>query len=209
MFDGGQFLGFLAAVVVLILVPGPNTILILANSLSGGRSVGLATAIGVEIGTVFHTVAAALGLSAVLSTSALAFDLVKYGGAAYLVVLGVRMLRHGENKLVAASSVGRDLSRTMGRAAFTNVINPKVALFFLAFLPQFTHPERGNLLLQFVLLGLVVSTVGLILGSTLALTAGSFATWLNADSAFGRWQRRRTSSVLVGLGVRLALARRT
>ena len=207
MFDTTQLLGFGAAVVVLVLVPGPNTMLILAHSLAGGRTAGLATVLGVEVGTVVHTLAAALGLSAILATSALAFDILKYVGAAYLVWVGVRELRQGR---VAHADGPRAEDMRLGeafrRAVLGNVVNPKVALFFLAFLPQFVHPERGHTVLQFAVLGLIVSAVGFCFGSLMAMAAGSLSGWLR-HAAVARWQHRFRGSVLLGLGVRLALVR--
>ena len=208
MFDSAQLAGFVMAVVVLVLVPGPNTMLILAHSLGAGRRAGLATVLGVETATLVHTGAAALGLSAVLSTSALAFELVKYAGAAYLMFLGLRaLLGGGHSLLVSTRAMRLKLSQAYARAVVTNVLNPKVALFFLALLPQFVNPERGNLVLQFFILGLIVSAVGLCFGSALAVGAGAIRKWLG-EGAVGRWQERLTGSVLLGLGVRLAFATR-
>ncbi len=208
MFDSAQLAGFVAAVVVLVLVPGPNTMLILAHSLGAGRRAGLATVLGVETATLVHTGGAALGLSAVLSTSALAFELVKYVGAAYLMLLGLRALLGGGHSLLASPGATRlRLSQAYARAVVTNVLNPKVALFFLALLPQFVNPERGHLVLQFLVLGLIVSAVGLCFGSALAMAAGAVSVWLGQGTV-ARWQERLTGSVLLGLGVRLAFATR-
>ena len=207
MFDTAQILGFTAAVLVLVLVPGPNTMLILAHSVAGGRSAGLATVLGVETGTVLHTLFAAFGLSAILATSAVAFDAVKYLGAAYLVYVGLSELRRGR----AAAAPGTEpeglrLREAFRRAVLGNVVNPKVAVFFLAFLPQFVRPERGHVVLQFVGLGLIVSAVGLSFGALLATAAGAVSGWLR-QARVARWQHRLTGSVLVGLGLRLALVR--
>lgn len=207
MFDATQILGFTAAVLVLVLVPGPNTMLILAHSAAGGRAAGLATVLGVEVGTVFHTLAAAFGLSAILATSALAFDLVKYAGAAYLVYVGLTELRR--DRAIAADGAEPEALRlrdAFRRAVLGNVVNPKVAVFFLAFLPQFVRPERGHVVLQFALLGLIVSAVGLVFGSLLALAAGAVSGWLRGAKV-ARWQHRLTGSVLLGLGLRLAFVR--
>jgi threonine/homoserine/homoserine lactone efflux protein len=207
MFEGAQLAGFVAAVAVLVVVPGPNTMLILAHSLGRGRSAGLATVLGIETGTLVHTGAAALGLSAILSTSAVAFDLVKYAGAAYLLFLGFRALRGDGHALPSAAPGTLGVSDAYWRAVLTSVLNPKSALFFLALLPQFVHPERGHTVLQFFALGLIVSAVGLCFGSALAATAGTVRGWLG-QNAVARWQRRVTGSVLLGLGMRLALAQR-
>jgi threonine/homoserine/homoserine lactone efflux protein len=203
VFDASQLLSFLAAVVALVLSPGPNTVLILSQTLAGGRAVGLATVAGVEAGTLVHTLAAALGLSAVLSTSALAFDLVKYVGVAYFVVLGVQALRKGSNPPAEVAAPRLQLSRAFRRALLTNVANPKVALFFLALLPQFVHAERGAVLVQFLALGLIVSAVGICFGSALALAAGRVNVWLRS-AAYARWESRITGSVFLALGARLA-----
>jgi threonine/homoserine/homoserine lactone efflux protein len=206
VFAADQLAGFLAAVTVLVLVPGPNTALILAHSLGGGRRAGLATVAGVELGTVVHTLAAAFGLSAVLSTSALAFDAVKLAGAGVLVFLGAReMLRAGERIPAAGPALG--VGRALARAVAGNVLNPKVAIFFLAFLPQWVDPARGALLPQFLVLGAIVSSVGWIFGSAMALAAGALAPRLERHAAFWRWQRRATGGVLMAIGLRLALTR--
>ena len=207
MFDATQILGFTAAVLVLVLVPGPTTMHILAHSVAGGRAAGLATVLGVEVGTVVHTLAAAFGLSAILATSALAFDVLKYAGAAYLAYVGLSELRRGR----AVPSEGAEpevLSRrdAFRRAVLGNVVNPKVAVFFLAFLPQFVRPERGQVILQFAVLGLIVSAVGLLFGALLATAAGAVSGWLR-KAVVARWQHRLTGSVLLGLGLRLALVR--
>lgn len=208
MFDGPQLIGFAAAVVLLLVVPGPSTILILAHSLSGGRKAGLATVLGVETGTLLHTGAAALGLSTVLSTSASAFNLTKVLGASYLVLLGLKALRGGEQ----VAQPGRSLEplrlrEAYGRAVITNALNPKTALFFLALLPQFVRPERGHPLAQFLSLGLMVSALGLCYGTILAIAAGAFNGWLKRNE-IARRQARLTGAILIALGLQLALAQR-
>jgi len=132
---------------------------------------------------------------------------VKYVGACHLAFLGLRALLQKEHSPEGSKSTGIGLARAFWRAVLTNVSNPKVALFFLALLPQFVRPERGNLFLQFVTLGLIVAAMGLSFSSVLAVTAGSVSAWLR-NPWFARWQGRLTGSVLLGLGVRLALSRR-
>jgi threonine/homoserine/homoserine lactone efflux protein len=207
MFDSRQILGFVAAVGVLVVVPGPNTMLILAQSLAGGRAAGLVTVLGVEAGTVVHTLAAAFGLSAIVSTSAVAFEAVKFAGACYLAYAGTRALLQADPPRAAAKPSEPNLSRAFTRAVLTNVLNPKAAIFFLAFVPQFTHPERGHMALQMVALGAIVSGVGLSFGCLLALAAVRVGAWMG-DTAIGRWQHRLMGSVLVALGLRLALLQR-
>jgi threonine/homoserine/homoserine lactone efflux protein len=207
MFDATQLLSFLAAVLVLVVVPGPNTIIILAQSIGRGRAAGLATVAGIEVGTFVHTLAAALGLSALLSASALAYSIVKYAGVAYLIVIGIRTLLQPPPDISAGSIDELTGLVAFRRALLTNVLNPKVALFFLAFLPQFVRPERGNLALQILVLGLLVSAVSIPFGSLLALAATSMTRWLREHASFARWQQRITGGVLIGLGLRLAVTR--
>lgn len=203
MFDSREFLEFVGAVVVLVLVPGPNTIIILAHGLTG-RINGLATVAGVELGTLFHTLAAALGLSALLMTSRFAFNAVKFAGAGYLIAVGIRTMMQPPPQLAGPSLLRPAVA--FRRALFTNVLNPKSALFFLAFLPHFVRPEHGHVFAQFMLLGMTVSLVGICIGSTLALTAGSLSRWLERHSAFGRWEQRLMGAALIGLAIRLATA---
>jgi len=202
MFDPAQLLGFVAAVVVLVLVPGPNTVIILTQSVGGGRGAGLATVAGVEVGTLMHTLAAALGLSTLLSTSAFAFHAVKLAGAVYLVVIGYRMLRQNTIQLASAPQLPPHVA--FRRALVTNMLNPKSALFFLAFLPQFVNAERGSVFLQFILLGLIVSIVGGCFGSSIALAAASLTRWLQRNARIEKWQQRIAGSALICVGIRLA-----
>ena len=206
MFAADQLLGFLAAVAVLVLLPGPNTALILAHSLAGGRRAGLATVVGVELGNLVHTLAAALGLSAILATSAYAFDAVKLVGAAVLVLLGIREMLRSQPSTSAPAAL-LDPRRALLRALVGSVFNPKVAIFFLAFLPQWVDPERGPVLPQFLVLGAIVCLVGATFGTALSIAAGALVSRLRQHATFWRWQRRLTGGLLVGLGLRLATAR--
>jgi threonine/homoserine/homoserine lactone efflux protein len=208
MFDAMQILGFLGAVVVLVIVPGPNTMLILAQSAAGGRSAGLATVLGVETGTQIHVLAAASGLSAVLASSPTAFDAVRLVGAAYLTVLGLRALLAAGGDALQRSASGRvSLPQAYRRAVLTNILNPKTAVFVLALLPQFARPERGHVGLQFAVLGLMLSAVSFTFGCFLAVAAGSVGGWISRPGAVS-WQQRLLGGVLLGLGVRLAFAQR-
>ncbi|HEY8130477.1 MAG TPA: LysE family translocator [Thermoanaerobaculia bacterium] len=201
MFDASQLLGFLAALIVLVLVPGPNTMIILAQGLSG-RAAGLATVAGVELGTMVHTLATALGLSALLAASPLAFNAVKFAGVGYLAFIGIRMILQEAPQIAGSSNL--PVTVAFRRALVTNLLNPKSALFFLAFLPQFVRSERGHLFLQFVLLGMIVSMVGIIFGSIFAIGAGAVAGWLRRHPSFARQQQRFSGGVLVAVAVWLA-----
>ena len=211
LFDAATFGAYLAAAAALVAAPGPGQALVMARTLQGDLRAGLLTSVGLNLGTVVHTVAAALGLSALLLASATAFTLVKLVGAVYLVLLGARMLARSlrarrvvvpEAPELGAPQVER--SRLLLHGALTGVLNPKVALFFLAFLPQFVRPERGAVFVQFAVLGLVLATLGVMGDSMVAVIASR----TGRRMAGGVWRERLTGGVLIALGVRLALVRR-
>src|SRR4029077_907038 len=155
MFGVHDFGLFLAAGILLNLTPGPDTVYILGRSVAQGREAGIASALGICIGSIFHTCAAALGLSAILATSALAFGAIKLLGGAYLIFLGIKMIFNRSKQLNLPSNFRRQTTAAAFRqGVFTNVLNPKVALFFLAFLPQFIDPAANAKVLAFVTLGL-------------------------------------------------------
>ena len=194
---------FAAAALALLLVPGPAVLYIVAQSAEHGRLAGIVSVAGVHLGTLVHVAAAAAGLSALIVSSAVAFSVVKYAGAAYLVYLGIRRLLTSE----AAELEPRDqpLSELFVQGVVVNVLNPKTAFFFLAFLPQFVDPER-TVWTQVVILGLTFVLLGFLSDGLYALAAGTLGRWLRA-----RWRMLRyaSGSVFVGLGVSAALAKRT
>jgi len=211
LFDAATFSTYLAAAAALVVAPGPGQALVMARTLQGGARAGLLTSVGLNLGTVVHTAAAALGLSALLLASATAFTVVKLVGAVYLLVLGIRMIAGtlGGRPVTAPDqpvpeSSGLPSSRLLAHGVITGVLNPKVAVFFLAFLPQFVHPERGGVFVQFAVLGLVLATLGVIGDSIVALVAAR----TGRRMAAGAWRERVTGGVLVALGVRLALVHR-
>jgi threonine/homoserine/homoserine lactone efflux protein len=208
VFDGSTLVAFLVSVVAIVVVPGPAQVLVLSRVASEGRRAGVVTTLGLNTGTLVHTVAAALGVSAVLATSATAFTVVKVVGAAYLVFLGVRTWRAGDTS--ATLTVRPPVSgwRLFTSGLITGVLNPKVALFFLAFLPQFVHPERGWVITQFLVLGLLVAVVGVCFDCVLSWTAHAAAGRFTGAARFARWRQRISGTVLVGLGLRLALVER-
>ncbi len=199
---------FVLAGAVLIAIPGPNHVYIVTRSLSQGRAAGLASAFGVEAGTLVHIAAAAAGLSAVVASSALAFDVLRYLGAAYLVYLGVRTLFRDEALAFGGGAAPVPLRRVFADGALVNVLNPKVALFFLAFLPQFIDPSRGPVALQVVVLGVILAAIGLASDIGYALTAGVLGGWLRARPGFLRWQRLVTGGIYLSLGAVAALTGR-
>ncbi len=211
LFDAATFGTYLATAAALVAAPGPGQALVMARTLQGGVRAGLLTSIGLNLGTLAHTVAAALGLSALLLASATAFTVVKLVGAVYLVVLGTRMVAGtlGARPVAAPDRATADAprvqsARLLAHGALTGLLNPKVAVFFLAFLPQFVRPERGGVFLQFLGLGLVLATLGVIGDSLVAVVAAR----TGRRVAAGAWRERITGSVLVALGVQLALVRR-
>ncbi|RPE81049.1 LysE family translocator [Vulcaniibacterium tengchongense] len=206
LFEPATLLAYLAAATVLVLMPGPGTAWIVAQALAGGPGRGARAGLGLETATLLHAVAAGLGLSAVLATSALAFETVKYAGAAYLVWLGVKAWRSGHAPAAEADPAAAGARGVYLRSVLTGLLNPKVALFFLAFLPQFVHPERGLVWLQFLVLGALLALVGLCNDLALSFAVGRFGRRLRGGA--GPWTRRLTGALFVGLGLRLALQQR-
>ena len=201
---------FLTAALVLLVVPGPAVLYIVSRSVEQGPLAGIVSTLGVAAGTVCHSAAAALGLSALLISSAIAFEVVKYLGAAYLVYLGVRHLATREGASLVHDLGRRALSRIFAEAVVVNVLNPKTALFFLAFLPQFVDVERGSVGVQIFTLGLLFAVLGVLSDGLYALGAGSVHRWLGRRRGTGVGVVRRIlpGSLLIGLGVVTALARR-
>lgn len=208
MIDLTTYLTYVVVVLGLFLIPGPAVFLVLARSMSGGRQVGVATGFGVAFGDLVHTVMATLGLSAILMTSALAFEVVKYAGVAYLVYLGIRSIleKQGGLELVKASKI--TASQAFRQAIFAEILNPKTALFFLAFLPQFITSENGAVVLQFAIFGLTFVVMSAIFTSILAVAAGGVSGWIGNHRQIGKWQGKIIGSIYLALGVRLALQQR-
>src|SRR5205807_3032333 len=176
MFGIHNFGLFLVAGILLNLTPGPDTLYILGRSIAQGREAGIASALGISLGSIFHTCAAALGLSAILTTSALAFGAVKLLGGAYLISLGIKMILDRCKHLSLPSNFRRRTTTAAFRqGVFTNILNPKVALFFLAFLPQFIDPASNSKVLAFLTLGLAFVTTGTIWCLILAWFASAFS----------------------------------
>lgn len=195
------------AAVVLLLTPGPAVLYIVTRSVDQGRRAGLISVLGVHAGTLVHVAAAAAGLSAVLVASATAFSVVKYLGAAYLIYLGIRQLiaRAPEPTDVTLAAAPR-LSRAFIDGFIVNVLNPKTALFFLAFLPQFVTVSAGAVPMQIACLGLVFCALGLLTDGLYALTAGSAAQWLRARRGVALTRRWIPGTMYIGLGLATALS---
>ena len=196
---------FATAASILVFTPGPNTLYVIARSIQQGRRAGIVSSLGVEVGTLIHVVAAAFGLSALLMSSALAFSFVKYVGAAYLIFLGIKTLLTRKKDLTAKTVKEESLSRTFFQAVLVNLSNPKCAIFFFAFLPQFIDAQRGAAATQILCLGSVVVLLGFTSGSVYSLLAGGIGSWLRENLKFLRAQRYFAGSVYIGLGLTTAL----
>jgi threonine/homoserine/homoserine lactone efflux protein len=198
---------FAVAATFLLLAPGPAVLYIVARSLEQGRIAGLASVLGITTGTLVHVLASTLGLSALLASSALAFALVKYAGAGYLIYMGVRrMLSRSEPPPSPSKLARRSLARLYRDGFIVNLLNPKTALFFLAFLPQFVDPAQGAVPFQIAFLGLLFTLMGLTSDGLYALAAGTAGRWIKRRDQYLRWERYVTGGVFIGLGVTAALA---
>jgi threonine/homoserine/homoserine lactone efflux protein len=209
--DPTTFMTYCVAALALVVAPGPGQALVVTRTIQGGVRSGVMTAAGLAIGTLLHTLGAAFGLSAVLAASATAFVVVQYAGALYLIVLGLRTLRGA--RLAAAPARAQGPAAHSQRAllmhgALTGVLNPKVAIFFLAFLPQFVHPEQGAVLMQFMTLGAVLALFGLGSDATIAGLVSRARGRLLSSPRFASWRESLTGAVLVALGLRLVLVQR-
>ena len=199
---------FVAASVVLLLTPGPAVLYIVARSVSQGRTAGLVSVLGIHLGTIVHITAAAVGLSALVLSSALAFAIVKYLGAAYLIWIGIRTLMAKDPDPAAPAVPAGPLHRAFRDGFLVNLFNPKTAIFFLAFLPQFVDPARGGLHWQILILGLTFMGLGIVTDGMFALAAGAAGDFLRRNRRFLRMQRWFAGTSFIGLGVTAALATR-
>ena len=190
------------------MVPGPAVVYIVTRSVDQGRPAGIASVLGVTTGSVAHVFGAALGVSLVLARSAEVFTVMKLAGAAYLVVLGVRRLLTGPSGAVMAAAREHSLRRLYGQGVLVQTLNPKVAIFFLAFLPQFVDPARGAAALQILVLGFTFALLGMLSDGTYALLSASVATLCHGGASIRRRLDRVSGAVYIGLGVLAAVARR-
>lgn len=204
MIELSQLYFFMGAALALLLVPGPAVLYITARSANQGRLAGLVSVFAIETANFLQAVAATLGLSAILLSSALAFDVVKYLGAAYLIYLGVRKLLVREEAAENGELRTESLTRIYWQGLVVNMLNPKTALFFFAFLPQFVDPGRGNVTGQTLLLGAIFVGMGIITDTLYALLASSLADKLRGSSQFQKGQRYFAGLVYVGLGITTA-----
>ncbi|MDX6591683.1 MAG: hypothetical protein QOJ13_879 [Gaiellales bacterium] len=203
--EPSTLLVFAGAALLLLIVPGPAVVYIVSQSVEHGRRAGLVAMLGIHAGTLVHTTAAALGLSAILVSSAEAFTVVKILGACYLIYLGLRLLLGRERRSTTSAPREAHLGRIFRQGALVNVTNPKTALFFFAFLPQFVDPSKGAVGAQIAVLGAVFVVLGMISDGLFGLLAGTAAGWARGRPGFGVLQRRVTGTIFIGLGVTTAL----
>ena len=192
---------FAAAALALVAIPGPNHVYVVARSLDQGRAAGFASAFGVETATLLHVAAAAAGVSAALASSAAAFAVVKYAGVAYLLYLAVRTLAARDEPAGSQTSAAAPASRVFLDGLVVNLLNPKVALFFLAFLPQFVDPEAGPAWSQIVVLGAMLAAIGLACDLLYALGAGRAGARLRGSAGFARRRRHITAGLYLALAL--------
>jgi threonine/homoserine/homoserine lactone efflux protein len=197
---------FVVAALGLLLFPGPAVLYITTRSATQGRRAGLASVLGVELGSLTHALAAALGLSALLLSSALAFSAVKYLGAAYLIYLGLRALVSGQEAAESLMPAPRSLSRLCANGFLVQLLNPKTALFFYAFLPQFVDPARGAAAEQMLVLGMICVALAATTDSLYALLGSSVGRWLTRNARVRHRQRFVTGGIYIALGVGAAVA---
>lgn len=202
------FLAFMAASVALNLTPGPDMTYVATRTLAEGRIAGVASAVGIGAGSLVHTLLAAFGLSSLLVYAPYTFEVVKYAGAAYLVWIAFRLWREGTEAQVSVDTAHLGARRAFAEGLLTNVLNPKVALFFLALLPQFVDPVRGSVAGQMLTLGMAFTVSGTLVNTGVALLVARARGRLGTASRFARIMRRLTALLFVGFAVRLAIAER-
>jgi threonine/homoserine/homoserine lactone efflux protein len=210
MIDSARFFLFLTAALLLAIAPGPGMLYVLARSLAGGKREGVLSALGTFFGGMAHVLAAALGISMVLARSALAFTTVKYVGAAYLCLLGVRMILDAYKEKVPSplgeltSHHARPARNPLWQGIATEVLNPKTALFFLSFIPQFVNRELGHVFLQFVALGTMSVVLNTSADLIVIMLAGPLGDRIRSSATFRRRQRTVTGAIMIGLGTYLS-----
>ena len=202
--DMTNFTIFFVASWILIVTPGPDMLYVITRGISQGRKAGVISAIGVTLGILVHTIFAAFGLAMILKTSAMAFLTVKYAGALYLIYLGIKSFRDKSGLALNGDELIVSNRTIFVQGILSNVLNPKVALFFLAFLPQFVNPEFGNVTLQIVYLGLIFALFGVVFLVILGYFSGSIGSLLSRSQFFAHKIRWLTGSIFIAIGVRLA-----
>ncbi|GGD25763.1 LysE family translocator [Hyunsoonleella pacifica] len=210
MFGITNFEAFILAGIILNLTPGADTMYILGRSISQGKKAGVLSALGIATGALIHCIFASLGLSVILAKSALAFEILKYAGAVYLIYLGIKMLisKTDENFKLKSNDEKINYRKIYLSGILTNVLNPKVALFFLAFLPQFINPDYSQSFLPFLFLGLTFVTTGTIWCLTLAVFSSKLSNTIRKNYMIKKWLDKTTGGIFIALGIKLALTKK-
>lgn len=208
MFELTPVMTYVAVVIGLFLIPGPAVLLVITRTLQGGRKVGIATGLGIATGDLIHTLSAALGLSAILMTSAVAFNAVKTVGACYLIYLGVRAFFAKPDTTTRTNLAPVTSTQAFFQAVGAEVLNPKTAIFFLAFLPQFIHPQSGSSLTQFAVLGLIFSGLSAVYTSLISIAIRPLSRWMSSLSRLRRWEGKIIGTVFMALGLKIAFQQR-
>lgn len=199
-----SLLVFLATSCLIILSPGQDMMLVLSRSLTGGRRAGMVTATGVSVGLLGHTLLVTLGLGALLQTSAMAFMLLKYAGAAYLIYLGIRALIADPLDLSVGNTPSSAPTTYLRQGALCNLSNPKIAIFYFAYLPQFVSTGDASATETLLMLGCLFAVLTLVIKATIACMAGSASSWVQSSATVQRWLSRTSGGVFIAMGVQLA-----
>lgn len=199
---------YFVACLILAIAPGPDNIFVLTQSALQGRKAGILVVLGLCTGLLFHTTAVALGVAVIFKTSELAFTMLKVAGALYLVYLAWGAYRSGATAIEGKSGSILQSGQLYRRGIFMNITNPKVSIFFLAFLPQFANPARGSLTVQMLILGAVFILSAILVFGAIALAAGSLGEWLSRSQRVQRWINRLAGTVFIGLAIKLLLTER-
>ena len=208
MIDQATLITYILIVLGFVFIPGPATILTVARATTSGTRVGIATGLGIAVGDLIHTALAVIGISAIILASAFLFSVIKYLGAAYLVYLGIKALLEKVPATTSSRTIAISAPTAFRQAILAEILNPKTALFFLAFLPQFVAPENGLIMLQLTTLGVILVLLGLFSTVFFAVTAGKVGSFLRRNPSVLRWQSKIVGGVYCALGVRLAFQER-
>jgi len=205
MIEGTKLVIFLSAALVLAVMPGPGILYVLGRTLNGGKGEGVNSALGTFLGGLVHAIAAAVGLSALLVASAAAFQVVRYAGAAYLVYLGIMMIRNRHLRITESDSSPAG-NQSLIQGIITETLNPKTALFFLSFIPQFVDPGKGHATLQFLVLGVISVALNTAVDLVVVFFAAALAEQLRSSQSFNTKQRAASGLGMIGLGLYVAVA---
>jgi threonine/homoserine/homoserine lactone efflux protein len=208
MIDHATLITYLAILTGFVFIPGPAVLLTLARAASSGTRVGVATGLGIAVGDLVHTTMAVLGLSAILAASAILFNIIKYLGAGYLILLGIKAMVERRDHLAIEGAVPLPASKAFRQAVIAEILNPKSAMFFLAFLPQFVRPENGAISAQLAVLGALFVVMGVVSTMVFAIGAGGIGGFLRRNPTVVRWQGKVVGAIYCAVGVRLALQER-